>query len=391
MFRAKVFQPPYTNRSYRIFIEGLKSAVTKAAYTYALDKYMKFLGIQNSGELLVHEDNPRIIQDQIIEYLIQLKNPPHSLRYATRSQYVAAIITFYDLNEVMLNKKKIYRYLGEEERPIENRGYNNEEIGKMLEVSDEKVRAILLLLASTGMRIRALVDLKLQDLQEIPKFELYRVTVYSDSNERYFTFATPEATKAIKIYLGYRERYGEKLTSKSPVFRDQFDRNDPASVHDVKHMKLRTIERLISRSIEKSGIRTVERITEFHSEKGKIRKNVRLTAGFRKFFDTQLIYAKVEPRTKELFMGHNIGLDEHYFKPEEDYVLQEYLKAVNNLTINEENRLRKEVADLIRKNNVLENIEIKHNEEIQKIRADMEYRFQQIVAKIDIAKVDQYK
>ena len=87
---------------------------------------MKFLGIQNSDDLLVHEDNPRIIQDQIIEYLIQLKNPPHSLRYATRSQYLAAIITFYDLNEVILNRKKIYRYLGEEEfKAIESSSINS--------------------------------------------------------------------------------------------------------------------------------------------------------------------------------------------------------------------------------------------------------------------------
>jgi integrase len=391
VFRAKIFQPTYTNRSYCVFIEGLKSPVTKAAYTYALEKYMKFLGIQNPDDLLVHQDNPRIIQDQIIDFLILLKNPPHSLRYPTRSQYVSAIITFYDLNEVILNRKKIYRYLGEEERAIENRGYNTEEIRKMLEVSDEKVRAILLLLASTGMRIRALVDLTVQDLQEVPEFKLYKVTVYSDSKERYFTFTTPEAAQAITIYLEYRKRYGEKLTSGSPVFRDQFDRNDPASVHNVRPMKLRTIERLISRSLEKSGIRTVERITEFNSEKGKIRKNVRLTAGFRKFFDTQLIYAKVEPRTKELFMGHNIGLDDHYFKPGDDYVLHEYLKAVNNLTINEENRLRKEIADLIRKNDVLENMEIKHNEEIQAMRADMEGKFQQIVAKIDVTKVNQSK
>jgi integrase len=68
--------------------------------------------------------------------LIFLKNPI-SLRYATRSQYLAAILTFYDLNELILNKKKIYRYLGEEERPIENRGYTIEEIAKMLEVCDE--------------------------------------------------------------------------------------------------------------------------------------------------------------------------------------------------------------------------------------------------------------
>jgi len=292
---------------------------------------------------------------------------------------------------VILNRKKIYRYLGEEERPIENRGYNTEEIRKMLDVSDEKVRAILLLLASTGMRIRALVDLTMQDLHEVPEFKLYKVTVYSDSKERYFTFTTTEAAQAITIYLEYRKRYGEKLTSGSPVFRDQFDRNDPASVHNVRPMKLRTIERLISRSLEKSGIRTVERITEFNSEKGKIRKIVRLTAGFRKFLDTHLMYAKVEPRTKELFMGHNIGLDDHYFKPGDDYVLHEYLKVVNNLTINEENRLRKEIADLSRKNNVLENMEIKHNDEIQAMRADMEAKFRQIVAKIDVTKVSQSK
>jgi hypothetical protein len=132
--------------SYRVFIEGLKSAV-KAAYSYALQKYMNHLKINNPDELLIHQENPKIVQEQIIEYLIQLKNPPHSLRYATRSQYLAAIMTFYDLNEVALNKKKIFSYLGEEERPIKNRGYTTEEIAKMLEISDERSRAIILVLA----------------------------------------------------------------------------------------------------------------------------------------------------------------------------------------------------------------------------------------------------
>jgi len=48
------------------------------------------------------------------------------------------------LHEVNIShKKRIYRYLGEEERPIENRGYNKEEIVKMLEVCDERVRALI--------------------------------------------------------------------------------------------------------------------------------------------------------------------------------------------------------------------------------------------------------
>ena len=70
---------------------------------------------------------------------------------------------------------------------------------------------------------------------------------------------------------------------------------------------------------------------------------MRLTAGFRKFFDTQLIYADVKPAIKEMFMGHSIGLDDHYFKPGENDVLEEYLKAVDMLTVNEEHRLKRKV------------------------------------------------
>jgi hypothetical protein len=51
MFRSKVFEPTLTGLSYRVFIEGLKSAVTKAAYSFAL-KYMKYLKIENPDDLL---------------------------------------------------------------------------------------------------------------------------------------------------------------------------------------------------------------------------------------------------------------------------------------------------------------------------------------------------
>ncbi len=373
MFRNKVFQPTLTGFSYRIFIEGLKSAVTKAAYTFALQKYMKYIKIDNPDDLLKYQDNVKIIQNQIIDYLIYLKNPPVSLRYATRSQYLAAIMTFYDLNEVILNKKKIYRYLGEEEKPIENRGYTTQEIAKMLEFCDERVKALILFLASTGVRIRAIVDLKLEDLTSIPNHDIYKVKVYSDSKQSYSTFTTPEASKAINTYLSYREIYGEKLTPKSPLFRDQFDRNDPNSMHNVKPLKLRAVERLISRTIEKSGLRTVERQTELqqYNEHGKIRKNVRLTTGFRKFFDTQLIYADVRPAIKEMFMGHSIGLDDNYFKPSEKDVLEEYLTAVDWLTINEENRLKKQVKELTKRQDEIEVVKERHMQEMNDIREQM--------------------
>ena len=58
MFRSKIFEPILTGNPYRIFIEGLKSPVTKAAYTFALQKYMKYLKIDSPDNLLEYQNNP---------------------------------------------------------------------------------------------------------------------------------------------------------------------------------------------------------------------------------------------------------------------------------------------------------------------------------------------
>lgn len=41
-----------------------------------------------------------------------------------------------------------------------------------------------------------------------------------------------------------------------------------------------------------------------------------------------------------MLLGHKIGLASCYYRPSEEEMLAEYMKAVNNLTINEENRLK---------------------------------------------------
>ena len=128
---------------------------------------------------------------------------------------------------------------------------------------------------------------------------------------------------------------------------------------------------MISQTLQKSGLTTVERQTELHDDNGRIRKNVRLTAGFRKFFDTQLGYALVEPRSKDVFMGHSMGLDDHYFKPGENYVLQEYLKAVDCLTIKEENRLKKKVKELTSKQSEIEVMQERHEQDMSLMRERM--------------------
>ena len=44
-----------------------------------------------------------------------------------------------------------------------------------------------------------------------------------------------------------------------------------------------------------------------------------------------------------MLLGHHTGLEENYYRPEEQDLLNEYIKCVDCLTINAENRLRREV------------------------------------------------
>jgi hypothetical protein len=53
-----------------------------------------------------------------------------------------------------------------------------------------------------------------------------------------------------------------------------------------------------------------------------------------------MIRAKVNAEAREMLLGHSIGLTTAYYRPDESELLSEYLKAVDLLTINPENRLR---------------------------------------------------
>ena len=45
-------------------------------------------------------------------------------------------------------------------------------------------------------------------------------------------------------------------------------------------------------------------------------------------------------------MGHHVGLEENYYRPTEEQLENEYRSSIDNLTINEENRLQKKVQKL---------------------------------------------
>ena len=77
------------------------------------------------------------------------------------------------------------------------------------------------------------------------------------------------------------------------------------------------------------------------------RQTVPILHGFRKFFSSQLVEADLKTELRWLLEGHNLkGNDSNYVRVSEKRLQQEYEKAINHLTINEENRLKKKIEVL---------------------------------------------
>src|ERR687898_1751023 len=267
---------------------------------------MKFRNIESCDSLIM--EDPKIIQQSIIDYIIYLREEL-KLASTTINARVAAIRKFYDCNDIELRWKKIKSYVGRSRSKRNNgrrdRPYTSMEIQKMLEKADERERAVILLMVSTGMRVGALPSLKIRNLERMEKYSLYKITVYENEDEEYITFCTPECARAIDSYLEYRQRHGEHpLREDSPLIREEFDITDEIRAQHPRFLQHQVFKKLIRNIGLKSGV--MEKHAKTEDGKG-LRRPVKETHGFRKFFQTTAIGNGMSPLYAEILMGHQSG------------------------------------------------------------------------------------
>jgi hypothetical protein len=92
----------------------------------------------------------------------------NGVSHATVQFLVAPLFTFYQLNDIILNKKKVSRYMGEYKRIVRDEAITTEQIQIALRSADSRTRLILLLLSSTACRIGGLPGLVLGNLTKLP-------------------------------------------------------------------------------------------------------------------------------------------------------------------------------------------------------------------------------
>jgi site-specific recombinase XerD len=312
-------------KEYSNFINSIQSDYSKKTYAYCLEQFLTYNKVDLHKLLLIRVTE---LTDIIIQYLVEKKV---SRQY--KSLIVATLKHACDMNDVLLNWKRIKKFVRSTKTGNEiagrDRAYEHKEIEKILSYSEQRLRTCYLILLSTGMRIGGLHPLKMRDLERIQ--DLYKVTVYSGEKEQYTTFMTPEAAKELDLYLDYRRRRGEHITSDSYVIVKR-PSADSARGIPFKGYSLRSI---LQFHIDRTGVREIGSIDNRFK-----RKEVSLLHGMRKFFTKQLMDSKVDKAIVELLLGHDIGLTGKYYRPTEQDMLQEYLKAVPALTISNEERLK---------------------------------------------------
>jgi integrase len=277
----------------------------------------------------------------VLDYIIHLKKiAKHSAGKPRKGQlsvnsvklYLKGVKSFLEFNEIALPWKKIAKFYHDD---VTNsyRSYTKEEIKKLLSVADPRDRCIILLMASSGIRVGAIQTLKVKSIKRLDG-DVGIVTVYPESKDSvYATLVTPEFLNSLDEYLKYRKSQGEKITAESWLIRDKFatfsnKTNKPVPPSD------QSIRKQMRFLLRKAGL-PFEDLQPDHS--------------LRKFFNTALMNSDVAYTFKELLMGHSVKLDNVYYdrdnEKSQQKILLEYMKAIDALTIHDEYRLKKKIVE----------------------------------------------
>jgi integrase len=281
----------------------------------------------------------------IIDYILYLRDekPGKKLGKSSIKAHISAILYFFHINndDFNLTLRKFNIHLPSDDRSVvnEDRPYTRDEIAQVIQKgcsSDLRSKVVIYLLCGSGLRMGAISSLRIEDLTPIPYkgLNVYKVKVYARTHDKYYTFTTIDSAKAIRDYLDYRERYGERITDKSPLIREQFNIGDRLRIENPRFVTDKAIEYLIDQVITRSGVR-----------KPGV---VHLSHGMRKYFISTCESSPMKSLHVSMLSGHSTGIKQHYHIPDESVLLEDFMThaAADALTIDPTQRLKQENAEL---------------------------------------------
>jgi hypothetical protein len=189
------------SESFRNFFNPLHTEATEKGYLRGSYQFMKYCNIESYDTLRDMEVNK--LEGKIRDLIGQLQDEK-KLSSSAVNLYCSAVRHFYCMNSVVLNWEKLYKFKGKKRMVVTTRPYTREEIKRLLDFSDLRLKCIILLMASAGLHRRAIPDLNYGNLEKIEKYNLYKIRVNEGEPEAYTTYCTPECAKHLDEYFQWR-------------------------------------------------------------------------------------------------------------------------------------------------------------------------------------------
>jgi integrase len=375
-----------------IFKYALKSSESQRQYPGRLKVFLDYLGLGGTIDEQTKDfaekarNNPQWLQDSLMKFIVHQKErvSRKEISEGTIGNYYKAVKLFCEMNfdQPIVNWKKVARGMPRARKFALDRIPTMEEIRKLCEYPDRRIKAIIYTMASSGIRVGAFNYLQWKHITPVSNSNgdiiAAQMLIYpGDPAEEYHTFCTPEAYNELKNWMQYREDCGENISGESWVMRDIWQTHGMdygakfGLAEKPKKLDAIAVKRIIERALWEQGIRKpLPEGTKHHEWKP--------AHGFRKFFKTKTEQVML-PLHVEMLLGHDTGLSMSYYRPSAKTLLEDYLKAVDYLTINEENRLRKKVTEFTQKQSEIETMKEKYEKDMKKMREEMNHQFSQIM------------
>ena len=364
------------SNAYSLFLYAVRSPLTRDYYVRRLRIFFNHINLLPNETMEVRCNtfalyglkDPNWAFNSIIIFLQFQKGrvQRNEITGATLRNFVKSIKLFCEMSDIPITWKKITRGLPKMRRHADDRAPTVEEIQKICEYPDRRIKGLVYTMASSGIRLGAWEYISWGHIKPIKrqgKIITAKIKVYPGDDEEYYSFITPEAYYHLEKWMIYRAECGENIDEKSWVMRQLWNtkegRYHHGTIKDGAKLQPSGVKRLVEDSLWTQGIRSKSNLK-------RNRYEFQTDHGFRKWFKTRCEIAGMKSINIETLMGHSIGISDSYYRATEEELLMDYLKAVGHLTISNEHHLKKEfhqAMDKFKSNYDELNSELGHREQ----------------------------
>jgi len=319
-----------------MFVYAIRSSLTRDYYLRRLRRFFDFLELNTQGTIEERcnlfaergKTNPSWVFNSVVRFLQFQKERVEKgeITGATLKNFVKAIKLFCEMSDIPVPWKKIARGLPKIRRFADDRAPTIEEIRKIVEYPDRRIKAVVYTMASSGIRLGAWDYLRwghIKPIEREGKVIAAKMIVYAGDEEEYFSFLTGEAYFELEKWMAYRSQCGETISDKSWIMRQLWN-TKKGHLHGLvtvpRKLKAAGVKRLMEDALWTQGLRKKLQL-------GKKRHEFQADHGLRKWFKTRCEISGMKPVNIETLMNHSIGISDSYYRATENELFDDYLKA----------------------------------------------------------------